>query len=245
MNSREGRANKADGKALIIGASSGIGREMARRLAADGWLVAASGRRAELLRSLSEEAPGRIIASAFDLNETSRLPEALSRAVEGLEGLDLAVISAGTGFLNPGLDPELERQTIDTNVLAFTLAADWLYDFFRKQGRGHLAAITSVGGLAAEGAAPAYPAAKAYQIMYLKSLRQRAGKEVPALTVTELRPGSVRTDMMKGEGHFWISSPEEAARLACQAIYARKNLQYISRRWSLIGLALRLGSIFS
>jgi len=86
---------------------------------------------------------------------------------------------------------------------------------------------------------PAYSASKAYQINYLDSVAKLARKEKINCQITELRPGSVNTDMMKGEGHFWISTPQDAARLACKAISKKKRLQYISRRWRLIGFILR------
>ncbi len=169
----------------------------------------------------------------------------IAQLAERLGGIDLLVVSAGTGFINPDLKTSLETQTITTNVAAFTVAVDWGYRYFKSRGSGHIAAITSVGGLLAESGAPAYPASKAYQILYLQSLAKRAKKDNPGCAFTELRPGSVNTDMMKGEGHFWISSPQQAAALACQAILYKKRLQYISRHWSLLGFLLRLSSLFS
>lgn len=232
-------------KAAILGASSGIGREMALRLAGENWRVAVIGRRKDLLEETASLFPEAIHPFAFDVNDVEALPQRLDTLAAELGGLDLLVISAGCGYLNPELKLELELRTAQTNVAAFTTSAAWAFDYFKGQGHGHLAAITSVGGLVAEGAAPAYPASKAYQIMYLASLRKRASKEKVACRITELRPGSVATDMMKGEGHFWISSPRDAANLACDAILKGKRLQYISRRWSLIGCLLRVVSIFS
>lgn len=238
MNETQNTTNKRH--ALIIGASSGIGREMALILAKKGWRVTAAGRRAELLDELRTTSPQAISSVAFDANRVDEIPARLDAAVTAFGDIDLFVISAGTGFLNPQLESSLEQATIDTNVRGFTALADWAFLYFKKKGGGKLAAITSVGGLIGEGAAPAYPASKAYQITYMESLRKRAKKEAPGLSVIEIRPGSVNTAMMKGEGHFWISTPEYAAALACQAIEKGKRLQYVSRRWRLIGTILRL-----
>ena len=232
-------------KAVIVGASSGIGREMALWFARRGWRVAVAGRREAMLQDVVHEYPDNMLYSVVDVTRTEALPEALDRLAERLGGMDLLVVSAGTGFINPQLDPEPERATVATNVEAFTALAVWGYGYFKKQGRGRLAAITSVGGLVAEGSAPAYPASKAYQILYLDSLRKKARKDGLACTITELRPGSVDTDMMKGEGHFWISSPAAAADQACRAIVAGRKLRYISRRWGLIGFLLRAAKLFS
>ena len=231
-------------KAIILGASSGIGRELAYCLAKKNWQIAITGRRKNLLDETASAYPNSLLASAFDIDDITLLGARLNELLSLLGGLDLLVISAGCGYLNEELAIEPELQTIQTNVEAFTVAAAWAFDRFKTQGNGQLAVITSVGGLIGEGSAPAYSASKAYQIMYLDSLRKRINKENINCRITELRPGSVDTDMMKGEGHFWISTPQSAAETACAAILKGKKLQYISRRWSLIGFALRCLSLF-
>lgn len=237
--------NESPRKAIILGASSGIGKSLALQLAQHGWKVAVTGRREALLSETAAAAPGRIVAQVLDVNDTDSLHTRLGNLVRRLEGLDLLVISAGTGFLNDALDSGPELETVRTNVAAFTSAADWAYAFFKQQGHGQLAAITSVAGLTSEAAAPAYAASKAYQILYLDALAKKSKKEKNGIAVTELRPGFVDTAMMKGEGHFWVSTADAAARLACQAILKKKRLRYISRHWSLIGTLLRLFAVFS
>lgn len=231
-------------KAVILGATSGIGREMALCLARHGWRVAVTGRREHLLREIEATSPDAIISQILDVDDTEALSGRLDALAERLGGADLVIVSAGCGFINAELAIPPELRTVQTNVAGFTAAAAWAYGYFNKRGGGHLAAITSVGGLVGEGAAPAYPASKAYQILYLDSLHKRAKKERVDIRITELRPGFVDTDMMKGEGHFWVSSPRDAAELACRAIFKGRRLQYISRRWRGIGVILRLLSLF-
>ena len=203
-----------DKKAIIIGATSGIGRELALLLRKQGWKVGVTGRRGDLLEQLRVSSPEGIYTGCFDVTDIDDLDEHLRQLAGQLGGLDLFVVSAGTGQLNPELDPAPELATVDTNVRAFTALCDWAYAWFRKNGGGSLTAITSVAGLIGEAEAPAYSASKAYQIMYLKSLRMAAKKRNPGLSVLEIRPGSVDTRRMQGEGHFWISTAEEAARQA-------------------------------
>ncbi len=231
-------------KAIILGASSGIGKEMALRLARENWQVGITGRRGKLLDEITAAFPDSIVSAVLDVDDVALLGRRLDELVLLLGGVDLLVISAGCGYLNTDLVLEPELQTVRTNVEAFTAAATWALAHFEKQGYGHLAAITSVGGLTGEGAAPAYAASKAYQIMYLDGLRKRIKKEKINCRITELRPGSVDTDMMKGEGHFWISTPQRAAELAVQAIRRRKKLLYISRKWGIIGVVLRCLALF-
>lgn len=234
-------------KVMLVGASSGIGREMALWFAHRNWRVGVTGRREALLRDLADRFPDVVVPSAFDITEIGSLSGRLDELAARLGGMDALVVAAGTGDLNPGLEPGVELGTAAVNVDAFTACVIWGFNHFRKRGGGggRLAAITSVGGLTGEAAAPAYPASKAYQIMYLNSLRKLAKREKLDCRITDIRPGSVDTAMMKGEGHFWISSPEEAAALACRAVVKGKRIQYISRRWSAIGTALRLASVFS
>lgn len=225
-------------RAIVVGASSGIGRELASVLAERGYVVGATGRRAELLDELSSGAGGRIVAAAFDAC-SSDIAKELGALVERLGGLDLFVFCAGTGDLNPDLDYGIESRTNRLNVDAFTAAVGFAYGYFARHGGGHIAAVTSVMGLRGSGAAPSYAASKAYQINYLEGLRQKAAKERTGITITDLRPGSVETDMMKGEGHFWIASPTEAARVIAGAIGKKKAVAYVTPRWQTVGTLLK------
>ena len=232
-------------KAVVIGATSGIGRELALLLEKEGWKVGATGRRKALLDDLCKASShGGIIPLCFDITEENSLEQNLVMLENMLGGVDLFIISAGAGFLNPELDPALELQTSTTNVQAFTFLCDWAFSRFEAQGKGHLAAITSVASLIADASTPAYSASKAYQMLYLDGLRKRAKKKNIPITVTEIRPGSVDTDMMKGEGHFWISTAQDAGLLAYKALVKCKKLQYVSFRWSFIGVLLRIANIF-
>lgn len=231
--------------AIILGATSGIGKEMALWLAARGWRVGIAGRRENLLNDLHAGNCDAFIPRVINVDEQGSLLDGLNDLANRLEGVELLVISSGTGFFNSDLDDAIEQQTIATNVAGFTVAADWGYRYFKERGKGRLAAITSVGGLLGSGEAPAYSASKSYQITYLNGLWKRARKEAPYVSVIDIRPGSVKTDMMKGDGHFWIGSPEAAADIACRAILKGKRLQYVTRRWILIGLAAKLLGMFS
>lgn len=225
-------------KAIVVGATSGIGREVAMSLADKGWMVGITGRRAELLHELRTLRPQNFNILAFDATAADSTNK-LALLTGGLGGLDLLVLCAGTGDLNPKLDYRIEYATNQLNVDAFTRIVDFTYNYFRKQGSGHIAVVTSVMGLRGSGPAPSYSASKAYQINYLEALRQRSRKNGDNVTVTELRPGSVRTAMMKGEGHFWISTSQQAAEIVVRAIEKRKRVKYVTPRWQFIGALLK------
>ena len=226
-------------RAVVIGATSGIGRELARLLVADGYRIGVTGRRADLLETLRNESPENCLTEAFD----AAAPDAathLETLIARMDGVDLVVLCAGAGYLNPELDTEPELDTVSLNVTAFTRLSDFIYRYFIACGGGHLVVVTSVMGLRGSGLAPAYAASKAYQINYLEGLRQRACKRGEPVTVTDIRPGSVDTAMMKGEGHFWIASPRRAAEVIMKAVRTRKSVQYVTPRWRTVGLLLKM-----
>lgn len=219
-------------KILIVGATSGIGEGLARWYAEHGNArIGVTGRRRERLEDLREWRPAVFETEACDVTDPVAMEAALERLAARLGGLDLLVLSAGTGDLNPSLDYAMEQPTLSINVTGWTCVADWAVRFFERQGQGHLVAITSAGGLRGSGAAPAYNATKAFQMNYLEGLRQRlAGKRLP-VAVTDVRPGFVDTAMAKGEGLFWVAPVEKACRQIVRAIGRRKRVAYVTRRW--------------
>jgi len=226
-------------KAIVIGATSGIGKGLAMILAENGYMVGITGRRYELLSELRDKKPGFFVPKAFDITDRESTTAKLKELTTELGGLDLLVIGAGTGALNEQLDFETEKRTIDTNVLGFTNIADWGFNYFRKQESGHLVAISSLGGLRGSRHAPSYNATKSYQINYLEALRQKASFLKRPIFVTDIRPGFVDTNMAQGEGIFWMATVEKAAKQIYNAIRKKKKIVYITKRWGLVAAILK------
>ena len=226
-------------KAIVVGATSGIGKELAGLLAENNFKVGITGRRTELLEELRLQNPEAFFCQTFDVTNTEKVVENLEQLTRELGGLDLLIISAGTGDLNEKLEFEIEKRTIETNVNGFTCVADWAFNYFEQQKYGQLVAITSVGGLRGSGIAPAYNATKSYQINYLEGLRQKAKKLNYPIFVTDIRPGFVNTAMAKGEGLFWVAPVKKAASQILEAIKRKKKIVYITRRWRLIAAILK------
>jgi len=227
-------------KAIIVGATSGIGRSLAKLLVENEYKVGITGRRSHLLEQIKTECPGNYIIKTFDTTQIQFVENHLNELVQELGGLDLLVISSGTGDLNEKLDFETEKRTIDTNVIGFTAIADWAYNFFFDKKQGHLVAISSIGGLRGNHQAPSYAATKAYQINYLESLRIKAAKSTLPICITDVRPGFVDTEMAKGEGLFWVSSVDKAARQLYKAIQSKRKIAYVTRRWRLIAFLFKI-----
>ena len=133
-------------KAIVLGATSGIGRELVKVLFRNGYAVGAAGRREKLLESLREEVEV-VVTKRIDLTKPEEAMTLLSEMISELGGLDLLVISSGTGHINPELNWNEEKETINVNVSGFTAAATVAFNHFRQAGGGHLAAISSVAAL--------------------------------------------------------------------------------------------------
>lgn len=226
-------------KVIIVGATSGIGRGLAELFAAKGCIVGITGRRENLLREIQSKFNGKCIAKVADVTDTVATIKALNSLYEELNGMDLLIISAGTGEINTELDFSLEQPTILTNVLGFTAVADWGYKIFEQQRSGHLVVITSIAGIKGSSGAPAYNASKAYQINYLQGLRQKAEHQRLPVCITDIRPGFVDTDMAKGEGLFWVASVDKAVRQIYRGIQRKRKVMYVSRRWRLAAWVLK------
>ena len=225
-------------KAIIVGASSGIGNELAKILVEEGYKVGITGRRKPELEKLRKSRAEKYVISSFDcMNENNS--EKLTELTNKIGGLDLLILSSGTGDLNENLEFEIENSTNKLNVIAFTEIVDWTFNYFEKQGNGHLTAISSIAGIRGSRIAPAYNASKAYQINYLEGLRQKATKIKKPIYITDIRPGFVDTDMAKGEGQFWVSSKEKAAKQIFRLIKKKANVGYVSKRWQLISILLK------
>ena len=226
-------------KIIIIGATSGIGRALAGVFAAEGYTVGITGRRGELLREIAAERPSCYHVEAFDVTDSAQSVVRLESLVAAMGGADTIVISTGGGDTNAALDFEVERRMIDLNIAAFTQLADWAFNYFKARGQGHLAAITSVAGMRGSRQAPGYSASKAYQINYLQGLRQKARKEQPGITVTDICPGFVDTPAAKSPVRFWVAPVDKAAQQIYRALRKRRKVVYVTRRWRLVAWLFR------
>ena len=224
-------------KAIIIGASSGIGKALARELVQNKYRVGITGRREAHLLELQKEQPEQIQIAAFDTTEPNAI-EQLEALEKRLGGIDLFIISAGIGHLNLDYDYSLENETNQLNVFAFTRLVNWSMRYFEKQGWGHLINISSVASRRGGRQAPAYSASKAYQSIYLEGMAQKVAYDKLPIYTTDVRPGFVKTAMAKADKMFWVSSKEKAARQIFQSIQRKKRIVYISRRWVIIAWIL-------
>ena len=227
-------------KIIIIGATSGIGRGLAEVYSQEDYLIGITGRRENLLEEVCARDKDKLFYQVCDITDTQATISSLETLTQKMGGMDILIICAGTGELNPELSYQLEEPTLLTNVIGFTNIADWGFRYFEQQKSGHLVTISSVGGTRGSGIAPAYNASKAYQINYTEGLRKKTAKLPYPIYITDVRPGFVDTAMAKGEGLFWITPLDKAVQQIYRAILRRRKVAYVSKRWKYVALLLRM-----
>ncbi len=232
-------------KAIIIGASSGIGKALSKVLSKNGYILGLIARREELLKDIQNELPNKSFIKKIDITQPNAA-DLLFDLIKEMNEVDLIIVNAGVGYSTSSKDWEKEifdwskeKDTIDTNVTGFTAMTMASYHYFLKQKKGHLVGISSVAALAPNSGSPAYSASKSFVSSYLQGLYVHAYKSKLPIILTDIRPGFVDTKMAQGEGIFWKASKEVAASQIYQAIKKKKSIVYITKRWRLIAWILR------
>ena len=216
-------------RAIVIGASSGIGLEVAKLLMEQGWTVGAAARRVELLQSIGAAAVERIDVTADDATE------GLQRLISKLGGMDLFFYASGIGKQNRELTADIELATVQTNGMGFTRMIGEAYRYFANQGNGHIAAITSIAGTKGLGPAPSYSATKAMQNVYLQALEQQARSRGLDIRFTDIQPGFVDTALLSGDFHYpMMLKPEKVAREIVWAINHHKHIRVIDWKYRIL-----------
>lgn len=227
-------------KAIIIGASSGIGKEVAHLLLADGWQLGVAARREEQLLELKALAPERINVMKIDVTD-SDAGERLLSLIRQVGGMDLYFHASGIGKQNRTLDAGIELRTMETNAVGFTRMIGTAFRYFAEQGGGHIAAITSIAGTKGLGPAPSYSATKALQATYLQALEQQAHQRGLPIRFTDIRPGFVDTALLNGDFKYpMLMRPEAVARDIVRSIYRHRHVRVIDWRYRIMTFFWRL-----
>ncbi|MGE0232251.1 MAG: SDR family NAD(P)-dependent oxidoreductase [Flavobacteriaceae bacterium] len=218
----QGRAGRI---AWVTGASSGIGRAVAIRLADEGWTVAASARGVDALRTLEAERTGKILAFPFDVTNAAQAAETLRSIETRLGAPDLAFLAAGT-FARDGafdFDPAAAKKMVDVNLVGTMNTLAPLLDVMMARGGGHIAVTASVAGFAGLPGGATYGATKAALNLLCEAMMPEAERRNVLLTI--VNPGFVDTPLTRKNDFpmpFLISS-EDAAGHIVKGIAARRR----------------------
>lgn len=225
---------------VIVGATSGIGWEVARLCIREGWRVGAAGRRQEALARLKALAPEQVVTQALDITHDDATQH-LDSLIGKLGGMDIYLHSSGIGSRNIELDPKIELATLRTNGEGFVRMVTAAYAYFRVHGGGHLAVISSIAGTRGLGSAPAYSATKRMQNTYIDALAQLARINGLKIDFTDIRPGFVATPLLHNEDRYpMLMQPEKVARRIMTALHRRRRRIVIDRRYAVMVFFWRL-----
>ena len=235
------RKTKRGMKAIVMGATSGIGKEVALNLAAKGWDVAIAGRRIEKLQEVVAMADGGIVGyKQIDINDEDA-PAKLRSLIAEIGGMDVYFHSSGIGWQNNMMDMEKELATVETNGLGFTRMVGTAYNWFAENGcKGRIACISSIAGTKGLGAAPAYSATKRFQNHYLECLSQQARMRKLPIAITDIRPGFVATDLIAGKAYPLQLKAKDVAEDIVKAIDRGKEVKVVDWRYAVLVFLWRL-----
>ena len=232
-------------KAIVVGASSGIGEAVAKRLCAEGASVALLARRKEDLdrvaADIEKTGKGKAFVHVHDVTHFDEVPELFDRIVAELGGLDAIVYAAG---VMPKIDESeyafaKDRQMIEVNLLG---AMAWINPAaakFEAQHGGTIVGISSIAGERGRRGNPGYCTSKAAFSTYLESMRNRLARY--GVNVVTIKPGFVDTAMTAGvPGLFWLIKPEQAAQTSLALARRGSGAQgFVPWRWSLVAMVVR------
>lgn len=236
-------------KAIVVGATSGMGREVTKTLAQKGYEVGLVGRRGNLLNSLQKQIATKTYIKQIDVSQTEKAKKQLEELIKEMGGLDLMFISVtaqgdiGCTIPTSKMSFQEVKRIMDVDLYGFWVAAHVATKYFEKQKHGHLVGVSSISKIKGSPISPEYSAAKAFVSKYLDGIRNRMIKNNLPIFVTEIIPGFVDVERQKYselKGAFWVATTKEAAKQICDAIESKEEKVYVTKRWRLIAWFLQI-----
>lgn len=229
-------------RAIVVGATSGIGLAVARRLADEGWEVGIAGRRDELLTQIERDTPGIVATERIDVTADDA-PDRLLSLIDKTGGMDLYFHSSGIGYQNTALDMERELATVETNAVGMTrmVGAAFHYLKARPEHSAQIAVISSIARTKGLGAAPAYSATKRYTSHYLEALTQLCHiLHLSHISIHDIRPGFVRTPLISGASYPLQLDVDRVARQIVRSLKRGRSVITIDWRYRVLVFFWRL-----
>lgn len=226
---------------IIIGATSGIGESLARQAIKKGYLVAGTGRRKERLISMKEELGENFFFREMDVVDFENASSKLHSLIKEMGGMDIIVLNAGIAYAPASSVVSMEQEVVDVNVKGFVQLFGDAFKYFRKKGNGHIVGISSIASLFGSARNSPYAASKAFISTYMQGYRNRCITSNIDITITDVKPGFVKSEMTKGKrGMFWVADTNKAVKQMLKDIEKRKAYSYVTRRWRFVAWLLKL-----
>ncbi len=226
-----------------MGATSGIGLEVAKALSRRGWQLGISGRRQELLQQIQSRDLNIVATQSIDITRDDAV-EGLRTLIGKMGGMDLYFHCSGIGYQNPSLDIDKELRTVETNALGFTRMVNVAFEYFaqRPEQRGRIAVVSSIAGTKGLGASPAYSATKRYVNHYMECLEQLCAiRGVRNVCLHDIRPGFVKTALLSDGGKYPLQlDPQKVAEEIVKGIERGKTIITVDWRYRILVFFWRL-----
>ncbi|WP_329904842.1 SDR family NAD(P)-dependent oxidoreductase [Porphyromonas pogonae] len=224
---------------FIMGATSGMGKELAIRYAAEGHKLALCGRHTEQLQDIQSLYPNNVYLKKIDITQPNA-DTLIEGFISEMGGIDIYIHSSGVGWQNRDLDLDKELATAAVNVDGFIRSVGTAFRYFQQKGYGHLVAITSIAAYRGLGVAPAYASTKAFQARYVQSLKQLSAIRNTPINITEIKPGFVDTPLLKQDKYPLMMDKTFVAGEITKAIRKKRRHKIIDRRYVFLVRAWQL-----
>ena len=221
-------------KIVIMGASSGMGYGVAEALASRGVKVGIAARHVAPMKALKEKYPEFVEYAKIDITKPEAVNQ-LSDLIEELGGMDIYFHVAGIYNENLYLDPEKDVAVATTNCTGFARMISAAYRYFRvNKKKGQIAAITSVAGTKGIGRLAAYSSSKKFGQWYLDAIEQLSNAENSGITITDIRPGWVRTPLENPDRNYPMNmTVDYVVPKIIKAIVRKYRVAVVDWRWNI------------
>lgn len=228
-------------KIVIIGATSGIGAELARQFVDKDYTVGGTGRRFERLEELKKELGNYFHYIQMDVTDHEGSKIQLHTLIEQMGGMDVIILNAGISNYPASSMTAMDQKIVDVNVSGFVQLFGEAYKIFRDQGHGQIVGVSSIASLFGSAQAAPYSASKSFISTYMQGYRQRTNKSSRDIVITDIKPGFVESEMTEGKkGMFWVAKTKTAVRQMVKDIEKKKSYSYVTRRWRLVAWLIKL-----
>lgn len=225
-------------KAIIIGATSGIGEALAEILAKEGYELGITGRRTEKLQAIKDRLTTKTYIQTMDVTNLEQSRADFLALADQMGGVDLVIVNAGVGWTTNKWAKE--ATIVATNISGCHAIFNAAFHYFSQKGGGHIVGISSIASQRGSGLSPAYSASKAFMSTYLEGLRFRSVRKKLNIAITDIRPGFVKTPMTEQNSKmFWVAPVNKAAKQIYHAIKAKKKVAYITKRWAIVAQLMK------
>lgn len=231
-------------RALVVGASSGMGAKMVELLAEQGYRVGMAARSLDKLEKIQQKIPTQTYCMQMDVANHQEAVEKLQELIQLMGGLDLLIL-ASTGAWDADFesnDWRESRAVLDVDVVGFYALAKTGLAYFEQQGHGHLVGFSSIDSLHGAATHPAYCAAKAFCSRYLEGERNKYIQRNVPIIITDIVPGWVNSregvDYTQLPHAYWVESLDDACNEIMQAINEKVSVAYITKRWEKVAKLL-------